>query len=237
MKRKRDLHAWNVSPAEARAIQERLRQRIVTEDRLGKVCRVGGVDVGFERTGKRTRAAVVILSFPELELVEYAIADRPTEFPYVPGLLSFREAPAVLDAFDRLEKVPDVVLYDGHGIAHPRRFGIACHIGLLTDLPTIGVAKSRLLGTHEPLPQERGSVAALIDKEDQIGVVLRTRSRVKPVYVSVGHRISLKTAIELVMACACRYRLPETTRWADRIASQRDQRRRNKLKRRAHRDN
>lgn len=197
--------------------------QVITQDRLGPVVTVAGVDVGFLDGGRVTRAAVVVLSFPELQPVDQVVACCPTRFPYVPGLLSFREVPAVLDAVERLRQLPDLVLCDGQGIAHPRRLGIASHLGLLTDLPTIGVAKSRLIGSHAQVPETRGSRVPLFDQEEQIGVVLRTRTRVKPIYVSSGHRVSLDTAIEYVMACTPRYRLPETTRWADRIASGRDQ--------------
>jgi deoxyribonuclease V len=177
------------------------------------------VDVGFEDNGSITRAAVATLSFPDLELSEYAIARRKTGFPYVPGYLSFRETPAVLDALEKLKRVPDVLLCDGQGIAHPRRFGIACHIGVLTAIPAIGVAKTRLIGTHASVPEEKGAYVSLVDKEQEVGVVLRTRTGVKPVYISIGHKISLPSAISLVMQCVTKYRLPETTRWADRIAS------------------
>ena len=214
-------HPWNVTPAEARAIQASLRDYVVTEDRLGKVRRVAGVDVGFEERGSITRAAVAVLSYPQLALVESRIARRPTAFPYVPGLLSFREVPAVLDALEALERLPDLLLCDGQGIAHPRRFGIASHLGVLTDLPSIGVAKSRLIGTHDEVPEARGAWVPLLDHDEMIGAVLRTRARVKPVYVSPGHRIGLETAIHYVMGCLSKYRLPETTRWADRLASNR----------------
>jgi deoxyribonuclease V len=226
LRRFAEIHPWNVTPAEARAIQESLRQQVITEDLLGRVETVAGVDVGFEDRGATTRAAVVVLSFPQLQLVEQVIASRPTRFPYVPGLLSFREVPAVLDAYEKLQVLPDLLLCDGHGIAHPRRLGIASHLGLLTDLPSIGVAKSRLVGTHAELSETKGSYIPLFDKGEQIGAVLRTRTAVKPVFVSPGHRVSLATSIEYVMACTPRYRLPETTRWADRIASGRDQKKR-----------
>lgn len=216
-----ELHPWNVSPAEARGIQESLCHRVVKEDYIGEVSKVAGVDVGFEDHGQVTRAAVVVLSFPELKPIDQVIAKRPTQFPYVPGLLSFREMPAVLDAFEKLQIIPDLVLCDGQGIAHPRRFGIACHLGVCMDLPAIGVAKTRLVGTHIEPPASRGSYVPLLDKGEQIGVVLRTRTSIRPVYVSVGHKLSLATAIRFVMACVTRYRLPETTRWADRIASNR----------------
>lgn len=212
-------HAWDLAPDEARRLQSQLRDRVVVEDRLPAVHRVAGVDVGFEQGGAVTRAAVVILSFPELERLDQAIARRPTVFPYVPGLLSFRELPAVLEALARLAIDPDLLLCDGQGIAHPRRLGIASHLGILIDRPTIGVGKSRLCGRHDPVPEQRGGWTPLIDRGETIGAVLRTRERVKPVYVSPGHRVGLETAIRYVMACTPRYRLPETTRQADRLAS------------------
>ncbi|MET0100758.1 MAG: deoxyribonuclease V [Sedimenticola sp.] len=213
------LHPWDVSPGEAREIQQQLRGRVITSDRLGKVRHVAGVDVGFEENGRISRAAVVLLSFPGLQPEASAIARRPTRFPYVPGLLSFREIPAVLDALEKLERLPDLLLCDGQGIAHPRRFGIACHLGLLTDIPAIGVAKSRLTGTHGELPPGKGSWVPLMDGDERIGAVLRSRSNVSPLYISPGHKISLETAIDYVLACTPKYRLPETTRRAHRLAS------------------
>ncbi|MBD3618627.1 MAG: deoxyribonuclease V [Chromatiales bacterium] len=212
-------HPWSVTPAEARAIQARLRGYVVTEDRLDPVRQVAGVDVGFEDGGRTTRAAVAVLTYPGLEPREERIARVPTTFPYVPGLLSFREIPAVLAALALLPALPDLILCDGQGIAHPRRLGIASHLGVLLDLPTIGVAKSRLLGTHAEVPLEKGGWVPLLDGGEAIGAVLRTRANVKPVYVSPGHRVSLPTAIDYVMGCLTRYRLPETTRRADRLAS------------------
>ena len=213
------MHAWDVTPAEARAIQDRLRSRVRLGDDLGPVRYVAGTDVAFEDGMRITRGAVAILSYPELELVEHAVARRPTAFPYVPGLLSFREIPALLDALDRLTRVPDLVLCDGQGYAHPRRFGLACHFGVLTDLPSIGVAKSRLIGRHEEPPAEKGGRADLWDGDERIGVVLRSRTGVSPIFVSPGHRVSFETAVEYALACCPRYRLPETTRWADRLAA------------------
>ncbi|NIR30023.1 MAG: deoxyribonuclease V [Gammaproteobacteria bacterium] len=213
------LHPWDVTPAEARAIQERLRGRLETEDRLGLVRRVAGADVGFDMHRRLTRAAVAVLAFPSLERVEHALARRPTTFPYVPGLLSFREVPAILDALGRLEQRPDLLLCDGHGVAHPRRFGFASHLGVLAGIPSIGVAKKRLLGTHDEVPDRRGAWVPLMDAEEVIGAVLRSRAGVKPVFVSIGHRVSLPTAVDYVMRCTGRYRLPETTRWAHRLAS------------------
>jgi deoxyribonuclease V len=215
----RRLHRWNLTPSEAIALQARLRSRVIRSDRVGAVRHVVGVDVGFEQDGAITRAAVAVLTFPGLELVDKAVVRRPTRFPYVPGLLSFREAPAVLAAFARLRVAPDLILYDGQGIAHPRRFGIASHVGLLLDTPSIGVAKTRLVGVHRAPPARRGAWAPLRDGGETIGAVLRTRTGVKPVYVSIGHRVSLAAAVRWTMACVTRYRLPETTRWAHRLAS------------------
>ncbi len=212
-------HDWAVTPAAARALQEALRGRVVLRDQLGEVRCVGGVDVGFEDDGAITRAAVTLLSFPELELMEYAIARRPTTFPYVPGLLSFREVPAVLEAMALLQGSPDLLLCDGQGIAHPRRFGIACHLGVLCDVPAIGVAKSRLIGSYGNLPDQRGAWVPLRDRDEIIGAVLRTRRGVKPLFISPGHRISLPSAVYYTLACTTRYRLPETTRRAHHLAS------------------
>lgn len=210
---------WNLSPAEAVALQRELAPLVLREDRLGAVRRVAGIDVGFEAGGTVTRAAVAVLDFPSLALVEQAVARRPTTFPYVPGLLSFREAPAVLEALARLATPPGLILYDGQGLAHPRRFGIACHVGLLTKIPTIGVAKTRLVGRCEEPGRERGAWAPLTDRGEAIGAVLRTRAGVAPLFVSIGWGVSLPTAIRWVLACAPKFRLPQTTRQAHRLAS------------------
>ena len=212
-------HPWNLNPAEAMALQRELRAHLILTDQLGPVRRVAGVDVGFEADGTVTRAAVAVLRYPELDLLETAIARRPTTFPYIPGLLSFRELPAVLDALEQLREPPNLLLCDGQGIAHPRRFGIASHLGLLVDLPSIGVAKSRLCGTHEEPPNQRGAWTPLRAQGEIIGAALRTRIGVRPLYVSPGHRIGLETAIACVMRCCTRYRLPETTRYAHGLAS------------------
>jgi len=212
-------HRWDLTPKEAMALQEKLRASVVREDRLGPVRRVCGIDVGFEQDGAVTRAAVVVLSFPGLEPIESAIARRETTFPYVPGLLSFREIPSVLDALARLKTAPDLLVCDGQGIAHPRRCGLASHIGLVAGLPSIGCAKSRLIGEHRAPAARRGAWTPLVDSGETIGAVLRTRAGVSPLYVSIGHRVSLATAIRFVLACCTRYRLPETTRCAHRLAS------------------
>lgn len=217
----RRLHVWDLTPREAIALQTALRGRVERSDRIGAVRRVAGVDVGFEAEGRITRAAVAVLYVPGLALVEQVVVRVRTRFPYVPGLLSFREAPAVLAAFEKVRVAPDLILYDGQGIAHPRRFGIASHVGLLLDCPSIGVAKTRLVGVHRAPANRRGAWTPLHDAGELIGAVLRTRAGVKPLYVSIGHRVSLETAVRWTLACTTRYRLPETTRWAHRLASAR----------------
>jgi len=213
-------HEWDdLKVQDARRIQESLQQRVRIKDAFGKLRRIAGVDVGFEANNTITRAAVAVLSFPGLELVEHAIARRETRFPYVPGYLSFREIPALVDALRQLAQAPDMLLCDGQGIAHPRRFGIACHLGVLTDLPAIGVAKSRLCGDYTEPGEEKGEASPLMDGDEQLGWVLRTRRRVKPLFVSPGHRIGHESCRRIVMQCLSRYRLPETTRQAHRLAS------------------
>lgn len=205
--------------AEAKLIQEKLRHQVIIRDDLGTVQYVAGVDVGFKNNYQITQAAIAVLSFPSLELIESAIAQIPTTFPYIPGFLSFREIPAIIEALKKIQTTPDLILCDGQGLAHPRRFGLACHLGVLLDIPTIGVAKSLLVGKHEELSLDKGSWQPLIDKEETVGLVLRSRTKVKPIYISVGHKISLPTAKDYVMKCVTKYRLPETTRWADKLAS------------------
>jgi len=211
-------HRWDLSVPEAMALQEKLARKVVRIDRLGAVRHVCGIDVDFVENGPIARAAAAVLSFPDLELCDYALACKAADFPYIPGLLSFRESPAVIAALEELAIEPDLLVCDGQGIAHPRRFGLASHLGLLAGIPSIGVAKKRLIGKHGTLPECRGAWVPLVDRGERIGAVLRTRVGVKPVYVSIGHRVSLETAIRYVMACTTRYRLPETTRWAHRLA-------------------
>lgn len=212
-------HKWVTTIEEATTIQQQLQPEVITTDKLGEIKYVAGVDVGFEEEGTISRAAVAVLSFPDLQLQEKAIAKRPTTCPYLPGFLSFREIPAVIDALEKINITPDLILCDGQGLAHPLRFGLACHLGVLINIPTIGVAKSLYIGKHEELPTEKGSWQPLIDQGEIIGAVLRSRTAVKPLYVSIGHRISLPTAINYVLQCTTQYRLPETTRWADNLAS------------------
>jgi deoxyribonuclease V len=213
-------HPWPQTTAEAILIQQELRSQVITQDCLESVQYVAGIDLGYDLAQEMTRVAVVVLTFPDLQLHEKVLIQRPTTFPYVPGFLSFREVPAAIAALERLKTTPDLILCDGQGLAHPRRFGLACHLGVLTDIPTIGVAKSRLVGEHQELPAERGSWKLLHHKGEIVGAVLRTRSQVKPVYVSIGHRICLETAIDYVLRCTPKYRLPETTRLADRLAAE-----------------
>lgn len=182
---------------------------------------IGGADVGFEQGGEVTRAALVILEYPSLQLVEHRVARIATTMPYIPGYLSFREYPALMAAWQQLEQRPDLLMVDGQGIAHPRRLGVASHFGLLVDVPTLGVAKSRLCGTYEPLDAEQGASQPLMDKGEQIGFVLRSKIRCNPLFISPGHRISPVSALTLVESCLKGYRLPEPTRWADAVASQR----------------
>ena len=214
------LHPWDISPKEAIATQKTLTGLISLQDELSELKTVAGVDVGFEQNNTIARAAVAVLSFKDLNLIEYAIARRPVHFPYVPGLLAFREIPVVLDALQRLENLPNILLCDGQGIAHPRGLGIAAHLGLITQLPSIGVAKTRLIGDHHEPGNTKGDWAPLFIKEKQVGVVLRTRTNTKPLYISPGHKISIETSKNIVMHCLTKYRLPETTRHAHKLASQ-----------------
>ena len=221
-------HRWDLDEAEARALQRQLAQQVVREDRFGEIRTVAGVDLGFPKAPDGSeigRAAVVVLSWPDLALVEERVSEQPVTFPYIPGLLSFREAPVGLEAIAALEIRPDVLLVDGQGLAHPRRCGIACHLGLLLDLPTIGCAKSILVGQADEPGPNPGDWTPLVHRGETIGAALRTRPKTKPIYVSLGHRISLASAIEFVAQCGRGYRLPEPTRLADRIASRRGERR------------
>lgn len=213
------LHPWRISSQRARAIQSELRERVVLKDNAGRIKRVAGVDVGFEDGNSTARAAVVVLRYPELTELESAVARRKVNFPYIPGYLSFREIPSILSALSKVRVLPDLILCDGQGYAHPRRFGLACHLGVITSIPTIGVAKTRLLGIHQPVGLDKGDWKYLVHQTENIGVVLRSRSNINPVYVSVGHKISLSSAIRYTINCCTRYRLPETTRAAHRLAS------------------
>lgn len=214
------LHEWNLNPTEAIALQQELAKRIIVEDRLQEVRLVAGVDMALSKEQDMAHAAVVLLTYPTMEIVEQHIYEEPIRMPYVPGLLSFREAPAVLGAFAKLRQKPDLVMVDGMGIAHPRRIGIASHLGLWLELPTIGCGKSILIGhyDHNALSEEAGSWIPLTVKKEVIGAVVRTRTRVNPMIISSGHMISLETSIRYVLDCCRGYRLPEPTRQADKLS-------------------
>ncbi len=214
------LHPWDLSPTEAISLQRELAQRVIRTGELpdSDVRLVAGADVAFDKPNGRGVGAVVLLAYPSMEIAERVTVEVPVTFPYVPGLLSFRETPVLLEAFARLSGTPDLLMVDGHGYAHPRRFGFACHVGLLLDLPTVGVAKSRLIGEQGTVAGLRGSRANLTDAGEVIGSMLRTRQGVRSIYVSVGHRISLSSAERWALACARGYRVPEPPRLADRAA-------------------
>ncbi|MEG3939143.1 MULTISPECIES: deoxyribonuclease V [unclassified Microcoleus] len=213
-------HPWPETIEEAIAIQEHLRPLVITENQLETVRYVAGVDVGYNSADSVSLAAVTVLSFPDLQLQQQSVVRSPTAFPYIPGFLSFREVPAVLDALENISLKPDLILCDGQGLAHPRRFGLACHLGVLTGIATIGVAKTRFIGEHSEVGLERGSWQPLLEDGSIVGAALRTQTGVKPIYVSIGHRINLISAIEYVLRCTPRYRLPETTRSADRLTAE-----------------
>jgi deoxyribonuclease V len=238
--RPKRLHSWDVSPPRARAIQEELRARWEASDRLGQIRTVAGLDASFILTGpqslrtppnrrlllrqaNRAIGCVVVYRFPEMEEITRAVAVLPLKFPYIPGLLSFREIPVLLAALGKLETLPDLLFCDGQGYAHPRRMGLATHLGILLDRPTIGCAKSLLIGSHDPLPEKAGSWVPLLDPKaggERIGAAVRTRASVNPIYVSQGHRISLPSAIQWTLRVTDGFRIPRPTRDADRLAGQ-----------------
>jgi len=210
-------HPWDLSPQQAIRLQETLRAHVVVEPVRFPVHRIAGADVSF-RAGL-ARAAIVVLDYFTLQPIEQSVVETPVSFPYVPGLLAFREAPAVLATLQRLHAAPDLLMVDGHGLAHPRRFGLACHLGVLLDWPVIGCGKSVLVGHHAPPQDIPGSVAELADNGEILGAAVRTRKGAAPVIVSVGHRVDLPSAIRVVLDCARGYRLPEPARLAHRLTS------------------
>ncbi len=219
--RVRRLHDWELSPKQARELQQRLAGRLVRSGRLRSCELVAGCDVAQDRAQRRCWAAVVLMRFKPgaaPEVVERVGAERPTTFPYVPGLLSFREAPVLFDAFAKLRGQPDLVLVDAAGYAHPRRFGLACHVGLALELPTVGCAKSRLCGQYAEPPVEAGTWSPLYYEGELVGAVVRSRTAVKPLFVSVGHLVALDDAVRTVLDCCRGYRLPEPLRVAHRYA-------------------
>lgn len=210
-------HEWDVPTEKAMAIQRSLVDQVILTWEEHPMEMVAGIDVGFPEG--RGRAAVAVLSFPDLEFIDSARAEIEISFPYIPGLLAFREGPVVLAALEHLSTEPDLLIFDGHGLAHPRRMGLATHMGVLLDTPSIGCAKSRLVGTHREPGPSKGSHTWLYDEGEVIGAVLRTRDEVNSVYVSIGHRIDLEKAMDFVLRCCPKYRLPEPIRWAHRLAS------------------
>ncbi len=212
-------HPWRLSPRAAIALQKELASRVRVIRPAGELRFVAGLDAAFSADGQRCLAAVVLWDARAQRVVEQHTASARLTFPYIPGLLSFREAPALLAALRKLKQTPDALMCDGQGIAHPRRLGIASHVGIICGLPTIGCAKSRLCGVESEPARQRGSWTPLMDGEEQVGAVLRTQGGVKPLYVSIGHLCDLPVARELVLSCATRYRLPEPTRLADRLVA------------------
>lgn len=211
----RQLHSWDVTPEEAARIQRELASQVSLKNEMVESPKtVAGLDISAEDAQGTVRAAVVALSLPGLEVLEVQVASGRPPFPYIPGLLAFREAPVGVAALERLVSTPDLIVVDGQGLAHPRRFGIACHIGLLAGVPTIGCAKSILRGRHGPLGTQRGAVAELVDGGEVVGAALRTKEATSPVYISVGHKVDLDTAVRWSLACCRGHRLPEPTRLA-----------------------
>lgn len=208
----------NIKPEQAIRLQQQLQEEIIIEGNTQNIRFAAGVDVGYFEDV--SIAAVAVLELPGLDLCDYSVGRRKIKFPYIPGLLSFREIPVILDALNKIKIIPDVILCDGQGIAHPRRMGIASHLGILTNYRTIGVAKTRLIGRHDDVPDRKGEWVYLHDEDEIIGAVLRTREAVKPLYVSIGHRIDLVSAIEVVMRCVTAYRLPEPVRSAHHLAEE-----------------
>jgi deoxyribonuclease V len=214
------LHPWKVSPAEAIQIQEKLRKRLRLRPPGTRLKTVAAGDVSYSREDDMTYAAFLLYTYPGLTLLESAPAKARASFPYIPGLLTFREAPILLKAFSRLRTRPDLILIDGQGIAHPRFMGIAAHIGLILNLPAIGCAKSRLIGTHEEPAPDRGKRVPLLVGDRVVGMVLRTREGVKPVYVSPGHRMDMETSVKIVLSLCRGYRIPEPLRQAHIFVNQ-----------------
>ncbi|MFH1370677.1 MAG: deoxyribonuclease V [Planctomycetota bacterium] len=215
----RKLHEWDLSYKEAIETQRRLASRVQFTKTKKTPKIIAGLDCAFSKDGKKIIATAVVLNLNDFTVIETATATRKVTFPYIPGLLSFREAPVCIDAIEKLKARPDVFIVDGQGIAHPRRFGIASHIGVLIDRPTVGCAKSRLTGAFEAPGKRKGNYSLLTDGDEVIGAVVRTRTNVKPVFVSVGHKCTLDDAIKVVLECTTKYRLPEPSRLAHQLVS------------------
>lgn len=207
-------HSWDLSPQEAIKLQEELKEKIILKKGFSKIKRIAGADISFSKKSNRAYAAVIVFSFPELKILDEEYTIGNLSFPYIPGLLTFREGPLLIETFKKIKIEPDVIIFDGQGIAHPKRLGLATHMGILLDKPTIGCAKSKLIGTYQEPEREKGSYSLLKDDGEIIGAVLRTKEDVSPVFVSPGHKIDLKSSIEIVLECLRGYRLPEPTRQA-----------------------
>lgn len=214
------LHSWKVTPKEAVQIQLRLRDRVETTDRFLKICKVAGADIALDLERKIAIAGVIVYSFPEMKEIERVWAKRPLMFPYVPGLLSFREIPTLTAAFAKLKNTPDLIFVDGHGFAHPRRMGIASHLGVVLDCPTVGCAKSVLCGEAEEPADEAGAASELTHKDEVIGIALRSRVNARPIYISIGHRVSLDSAVKFALAVTDGFRVPRPTREADKFVAE-----------------
>ncbi|MDW6002327.1 deoxyribonuclease V [Vibrio mangrovi] len=210
-------HSWLINEAEALKLQQALSAKVIKVDRFNHIELIAGTDVAYQKESNKLVAAVVVLDANTLDIVETVIVEDTEQFPYIPGLFSFRELPPLVKAFAQLKNTPDLVVCDGQGYAHPRRFGLACHLGVIFNIPTIGCGKTRLLGEHEEPHEKRGAMAPLMDNNEIIGNVLRTQDGINPVYISVGHRISLETACDWILKLSPKYRLPETTRQADQL--------------------
>ncbi len=210
-------HPWDISESEAIALQKDLASKVIRTDQFEPIGLIAGVDVAYSKVSNTLVAGVVVIDAASGEILETVVIQDQEQFPYIPGLFSFRELPPVIKAFEQLASTPQLVVCDGQGLAHPRRFGLACHLGVLFNIPTIGCGKTRLLGEEAEPDETRGSFTHLVDNEEVIGATLRTQTGVKPIYVSIGHRISLATACDWVLKLASKYRLPETTRQADQV--------------------
>jgi len=210
-------HPWALSEDEAIHLQKKLATQVIKEDKLNEIRYIAGADVAYAKKNDELIAAVVILDVNTLEVIETVIAEDKAQFPYIPGLFSFRELPSLIKAFAKLKNTPDLIVCDGQGIAHPRRFGLASHLGVIFDIPTIGCGKTLLLGKHDEPDKTRGSVSPIVHNNEIIGNVLRTQDRINPIYISIGHRILLETACKWVLRLSPKYRLPETTRKADQV--------------------
>lgn len=224
----RTLHPWGVSPSEAIVIQKDLHSRLILDEAPQAIQTVAGIDVSFTRGQRRLFASIVVIDLTRpyresnrpFSIIETAVGSLEVDLPYIPGLLSFREIPVVLSAWKKLEHRPDCLVCDGQGLAHPRRMGLAAHLGLIVDRPSIGCGKTRLIGEYQAPGPNKGDRSSLVDREEIVGTVLRTRKRVKPIFISQGHRMTLEAAIKIILSCQVRHRLPEPIRMAHRLANE-----------------